>query len=674
MSDQPAFNSERAQRMEDRRKRLQTLLTEIQANANNPVTDNTTENTIQIQQAVAPSDIQVTKSLTHIMTQKQQYASHLSELSKKQFSEAAQIFSNDDTARNTRRKTLEDEKANSQQQDNAFQMRFASLLDKDVQSMAAGIVELRQITIKSLTDRDVVIKAFEDYLNQVDDDFLRLIRENTLEVDDVIGYSRKVIKQLQADCTQQIQQVETAFDAERGEFIKSAEKELDDLRESVWTTENTAMEGRITMAEQYHSDINQQILKDYDEYTSLKRRLESEGVALRHQLEEMRSVYHLNTDKLEYNYKLLASRDIECQNLIVQQKKKISKLQDQLTQLISKYQQIDEQLRSENLELSTSYRRLANIFCELQIKFKLFEAQDTKKFRELWTYHEHKIANHLKDLLLAEQVINESVVCSAPKREIDEQSMLQQIHSMLKRLQASAGVVEDAGKIEIDQNQQNLVDITRSINPIAACTVGQANATRLLIELARKVSFMASEDLLKTLNPGEKLTEQMRTDALLATLGIRNASELDLLFQHATQGGSCQKLKERGEIVQALIEFASELEKRRDLGGNQTAKPENKRGGIWDRKAVAQFWKEIGQIVSPEKATAWKLLEETLKRYQEVLLARVDLVERNDLLAAQNEELRGLLQQYVDGERRGLQVTGQSQYENQDQIGQMGRM
>ena len=32
-------------------------------------------------------------------------------------------------------------------------------------------------------------------------------------------------------------------------------------------------------------------------------------------------------------------------------------------------------------------------------------------------------------------------------------------------------------------------------------------------------------------------------------------------------------------------------------------------------------------------------------------MARVDLVERNDLLAAQNEELRGLLQQYVDGER-----------------------
>lgn len=88
-----------------------------------------------------------------------------------------------------------------------------------------------------------------------------------------------------------------------------------------------------------------QVLQDYEEYTSLKRRLEAEGVALRQQLEEMRSVYQLNTDKLEYNYRLLAARDVESQNLMVQQKKKISKLQNQLTALIARHTTIDSQLR-----------------------------------------------------------------------------------------------------------------------------------------------------------------------------------------------------------------------------------------------------------------------------------------------------------------------------------------
>lgn len=60
------------------------------------------------------------------------------------------------------------------------------------------------------------------------------------------------------------------------------------------------------------------------------------------------------------------------------------------------------------------------------------------------------------------------------------------------------------------------------------------------------------------------------------------------------------------------------------------------------------------------------MLEQVLKRYQEVLMARVDLVDRNDQLAGQNEELRSLLQQYVDGEKRDLK----SVEEIQVQIGQ----
>lgn len=79
----------------------------------------------------------------------------------------------------------------------------------------------------------------------------------------------------------------------------------------------------------------------------------------------MRAVYVLNQEKLDYNYKLLASRDIECQNLIVNQKKKIGKLQTQLHALISRHQQTDEQVRLENFELSSQYRRLANSYCEL---------------------------------------------------------------------------------------------------------------------------------------------------------------------------------------------------------------------------------------------------------------------------------------------------------------------
>lgn len=67
--------------------------------------------------------------------------------------------------------------------------------------------------------------------------------------------------------------------------------------------------------------------EDYEVFTRAKRELEAENAALCAQLEEMRALYILNTEKLDYSYKLLASRDIECQNMIVMQRKRIGKLQ-----------------------------------------------------------------------------------------------------------------------------------------------------------------------------------------------------------------------------------------------------------------------------------------------------------------------------------------------------------
>lgn len=66
------------------------------------------------------------------------------------------------------------------------------------------------------------------------------------------------------------------------------------------------------------------------------------------------------------------------------------------------------------------------------------------------------------------------------------------------------------------------------------------------------------------MNPGQEISDKMRVETLLVTLGINNSSELDLLLQHITVDGQCQKLVERDQIIQHLINFAKELKARRD--------------------------------------------------------------------------------------------------------------
>ena len=80
---------------------------------------------------------------------------------------------------------------------------------------------------------------------------------------------------------------------------------------------------------------------------------------LEQQLEEMRATYQLNTEKLEYrllllphikivtfccryNFTVLTARDVENSATIQQQKRKLARLQDVLSQIMSRYAASDK--------------------------------------------------------------------------------------------------------------------------------------------------------------------------------------------------------------------------------------------------------------------------------------------------------------------------------------------
>lgn len=676
--------SERHQRIQERRNRIKAKLDEL----NRSSEESKREDVVVADsiEAVTTSNAEraVYDALAGYREKATGFQAHVEALKARADREALTIFANDQQAAVVRRTALENERASFSKVDAAFAMKWSSLVEKDTpEELAAGLLELRSLVLGMLASKDGVIAAFEDYLSVVDDDYLRLVREESAEVDEVIAYMRRVMQDLKAFSAERVRQCHDVFAREQAEYVRTREDALDALREGTLALETAGLETRQRLAEEHNGNVTEQLYRDYDEYTALKRRLEAEGVALRYQLEEMRSVYQLNSDKLDYNYKLLAARDIECQNLIVQQKKKIAKLQGQITTLIARHATVDGKLRAENLALSTSYKRMANLYCELQLRFKHFERSDTQRFRSLWAFHERRIATALKDLLLAEQIIKESVLCSEEKRGTDEGSVESVVATILRKLQAAAGVAplgEDGGALDGGEGagaatagngngggNGSILDITRSIDPLSSCAVGPAVAGHVLGQLAAEARFLASDDLLGVLAPGEEITPRMRTDALLSTLGVRNASELDLLFAHITQAGKGYDLLSREKIVDGLRAFARDVVQRRaqskeaaGTAGTAVA-GSRQQAGIWSRSAQEAFWRELGSLISPEKQTMWGILQETLRQYQEVLQARTDLVQRNDQMAAQNEELRGLLQVYISQERQTLHAAGVSQ-------------
>ncbi|CAN0230231.1 unnamed protein product, partial [Ectocarpus sp. 13 AM-2016] len=69
----------------------------------------------------------------------------------------------------------------------------------------------------------------------------------------------------------------------------------------------------------------------------------------------MRATYQLNTEKLEYNYRVLTERDIENSATLSHQKRKLTKLKDALSGLVQRYQETDTRDKKRNEELTEEF-------------------------------------------------------------------------------------------------------------------------------------------------------------------------------------------------------------------------------------------------------------------------------------------------------------------------------
>ena len=121
----------------------------------------------------------------------------------------------------------------------------------------------------------------------------------------------------------------------------------------------------------------------------------------------MKATYQLNQEKLEYNYRVLQKRDEENAKTKAQQKRKVTKLQDALTNLKNKLAKQIKQSNDENQQLSDDYKRITDMFNDLQLKSKHFLAVDLKKFHDIWIMNEEKCKEYANQLLNADRIIHE---------------------------------------------------------------------------------------------------------------------------------------------------------------------------------------------------------------------------------------------------------------------------
>ena len=196
--------------------------------------------------------------------------------------------------------------------------------------------------------------------------------------------------------------------------------------------ETRYVEEGISREDAYARELYEMQAADAENYQKLKVKLETDVAILEQQLEHMKVrsrtgtvvafvrmpsrhrptqfTYLLNTEKLEYNYRVLTERDNENKATLTAQKQRLMRLRAALTKAQAEYESSDKRYKDRNTLLTQDFQRITRQYRDLQAKYKHFEVADAHRHSEVTRLHQEELGAMVDRLVAADRVITEQLL------------------------------------------------------------------------------------------------------------------------------------------------------------------------------------------------------------------------------------------------------------------------
>eukprot|EP01006_Ploeotia_vitrea_P047123 TRINITY_DN67094_c10_g1_i2.p1 TRINITY_DN67094_c10_g1~~TRINITY_DN67094_c10_g1_i2.p1 ORF type:complete len:652 (+),score=141.45 TRINITY_DN67094_c10_g1_i2:67-2022(+) len=525
-----------------------------------------------------------------------------------------------------------DEAASSAKRNASIQMRWQALYEKNIpQDLLKEINAQKEACEKIINSKNKLVNEFQEELRQKDEEYVKALKKQTEDIDELIKTMHQQTKTLIAAYEEELEEIETAFLQERTELNDKNKAEITALIELRRVKETQNRDARREKIEEEQQKLDH-IHENYaEQYNILKMRLQREIQGLEQQLEEMRALYQLNAEKLDYNLRVLGERVKENEKAIQQHKRKLAKLQDVLSGLITKYGDTDKKFQHENNIITEQYRRITEQYKDLQLKYQYFEKADTEKYHQVWEMNETEAMQLVEKCVKADRIVFEQqlgVEWKPPNVNFwgDAQRELEKDEQM-----------------EEDQEEEEQQELSEM-------------AKRMLDMLAQQCSFLVEERVRKAI---EKLQADLQTprkiESILKSLSIESQADINKMLHFFTRtiemedNDTTLGLISPQDAITALKAFIEHQNKTASLQSSKKNQMLSMEARIKDRKRQQErdFWSRMAGVIPEDNVHIWDALEKGLEKYIVLLQDRGRLIDETDAIRHQNDELRALLNQYM---------------------------
>ncbi|NXJ51555.1 DRC1 protein, partial [Spizaetus tyrannus] len=382
-----------------------------------------------------------------------------------------------------------------------------------------------------LEEKNKLIGELQQELKNKDEQYVWAIKKQSDDIHLLLERMEEQIRLMLKNYRHELLQIEKAFELERRELLDNNRKKWEEAIQAHNAQELEYLHARMRKVEEFEKQLNHLRVQDEEEYNSMKIQLENDVQNLERQLHQMKAVYQLNQEKLEYNLQVLRKQDEENTIIRSQQKRKLNRLHSLLNNLRTKLANQEKQFREENHSLAADCERIMGQCKEVQRRMRHFAISDAEKFTEVWLMNEEEAKGLMRKALDADRVIHTQQL-GLPWEEphywfLNNVGPLghYKVKRMATKLAAEVLTESSSGGQEEEGREKEKEEVGSRVTPLR--NISKKTAKRILELISDESGFLIESKLLRSLQAlGRHERTLMKLDSIFAALEIDSEDDL----------------------------------------------------------------------------------------------------------------------------------------------------
>ncbi|XP_023016103.1 dynein regulatory complex protein 1 [Leptinotarsa decemlineata] len=392
-----------------------------------------------------------------------------------------------------------------------------------------------------IKQKDEIIAMLREELKNAEIKFTKDQKKQSEDINILAQRIEKQITFMRKAYQNEFELIEQVILSERQNFIDLNNKKWEELHKKRDQQEIENSNKKFGQLEEFNKNMYRLRVDFQEKFRETKIKLENDIENLQKELERIKALALLNSEKLDYNYQILKKREDE--NLIIksQQKRRINKLQDVKNDLRKKITDYETTAKNHVKKLSDDIKKLHKSILEVEAKADHFAKVNDEKFHQVWEMNKNKCQAILTRILATDKILYEQqmgIEWLSPPHSIINKTTLSSFKDALNVVSKTSAM---SNKSSVDHKMSKRLEHSDSETKKVQQKPEQLDANPIYRRLLKYILTLVSDKsgfltekrlkmLLKFYEDDQKTL--VRLDNVLMSLDIRRPEDIDMLVKY----------------------------------------------------------------------------------------------------------------------------------------------